>query len=73
MLFPSWTTTAARSLAAPEGGLVRVDPQGRVQKPPFFQSGEKLDSPAVYLDGVLYVGSEPGLSVRHRNGRRAGA
>jgi outer membrane protein assembly factor BamB len=43
-----------------EGGLVRVDSQGRVQKPQFYRSRKKLDSPAVVLEGVLYVGSELG-------------
>jgi outer membrane protein assembly factor BamB len=43
-----------------EGGLSRVDYQGRVQKPQFFRSRHKLDSPAVVVDGVLYVGSELG-------------
>ena len=43
-----------------EGGLARVDSQGRMQKPPFFRSRHKFDSPAVVADGVLYVGSELG-------------
>ena len=42
------------------GGLARVDYQGRIQKPPFFRSRQKFDSPAVVADGVLYVGSELG-------------
>jgi outer membrane protein assembly factor BamB len=47
-------------VSAAEGGLVRVDSQGRVQKPQFFRSRKKFDSPAVAVDGVLYVGSELG-------------
>ena len=43
-----------------DGGLARVDYQGRIQKPPFFRSRQKFDSPAVVADGVLYVGSELG-------------
>jgi outer membrane protein assembly factor BamB len=42
------------------GGLARVDHQGRIQKPHFFRSRQKFDSPAVIADGVLYVGSELG-------------
>ena len=38
--------------------LARVDSQGRIQKPPFFRSRHKFDSPAVVVDGVLDVGRE---------------
>ncbi len=47
-------------ISAAEGGLVRVDSQGRVQKPQFFRSRKKFDSPAVILDSVLYVASQLG-------------
>ena len=47
-------------VSSPQGGLARVDHQGRIQKPPFFRSRQKFDSPAVVADGVLYVGSELG-------------
>ena len=47
-------------ISSPEGGLTRVDSQGRIQKPPFFRSREKFDSPAVIAEEVLYVGSELG-------------
>ena len=47
-------------VSAAEGGLARVDSLGRVQKPHFFRSRKKFDSPAVVVDGVLYVGSELG-------------
>ena len=47
-------------VSAAQGGLARVDSQGRVQKPQFFRSRKKFDSPAVVVDGVLYVGSELG-------------
>ena len=43
-----------------DGGLAKVDYQGRIQSPPFFRSRQKFDSPAVVADGVLYVGSELG-------------
>jgi len=47
-------------VSSQDGGLNRVDHQGRIQKPPFFRSRQKFDSPAVVADGVLYVGSELG-------------
>jgi outer membrane protein assembly factor BamB len=47
-------------VSAAEGGLVRIDSQGRVQKPQYFRSRKKFDSPAVVVDEVLYVGSELG-------------
>ena len=47
-------------ISSSHGGLARVDEQGRIQKPPFFRSRQKFDSPAVIADGVLYVGSELG-------------
>ncbi len=47
-------------VSSADGGLARVDYQGRIQKPPFFRSRQKFDSPAVVADGVLYVGSELG-------------
>ncbi len=50
-------------VSAAEGGLVRVDPQGRAGNPPFFRSRKKFDSPAVLLDSVLYVGSEMGYML----------
>jgi len=44
-----------------EGGLIRVDSDGRRQKPgPYFRSRQKLDAAGVIRDGVLYVGSEDG-------------
>jgi outer membrane protein assembly factor BamB len=46
-------------VCAAKGGLIRVDSQGRVLLQ-FFRSRKKFDSPAVLLDGVLYVGSELG-------------
>ena len=47
-------------VSSQDGGLARVDYQGRIQKPPFFRSRQKFDSPAVVAEGVLYVGSELG-------------
>jgi len=54
------------------GGLARVDYQGRIQKPPFFRSRQKFDSPAVVAEGVLYVGSDLGylfaIDIRNDHG-----
>ena len=47
-------------ISSAEGGLAKVDSQGRIQKPSFFRSRQKFDSPAVVADAVLYVGSELG-------------
>jgi outer membrane protein assembly factor BamB len=47
-------------ISSPDGGLHRIDSRGRIQKPQFFRSRQKFDSPALVADGVLYVGSELG-------------
>jgi outer membrane protein assembly factor BamB len=43
-----------------DGGLVRVDPEGRVGRKPYFRSRRKFDSGAIIHDGILYVGAEDG-------------
>jgi outer membrane protein assembly factor BamB len=47
-------------ISSAEGGLHRVDPMGRLQKPPFFRSRQKFDSPGLISAGTLYIGSEQG-------------
>lgn len=47
-------------ICAYDGGLVRVDPEGRTDNRPYFRSRRKFDSAGVISDGVLYVGSEDG-------------
>jgi outer membrane protein assembly factor BamB len=47
-------------VSAYDGGLLRVDPEGRMQKRAYFRSRRKLDSAGFIHDGVLYVGSEDG-------------
>jgi outer membrane protein assembly factor BamB len=49
----SWISSA-------DGGLIRVDYMGRVQKSPYFRSRQKFDAPGVISGGVLYIGSEHG-------------
>jgi outer membrane protein assembly factor BamB len=47
-------------ISAAGGGLVKVDARGRVQKPIYFRSRQKFDSPGIIARGVLYIGSEDG-------------
>jgi outer membrane protein assembly factor BamB len=48
-------------VSAYEGGLIRVDPSGRVPKRGvYFRSRQKLDSAGVIHGGVLSIGSEEG-------------
>jgi outer membrane protein assembly factor BamB len=47
-------------VSSADGGLHRVDAGGQIQKPQFFRSRQKFDSPALAADGVLYVASELG-------------
>ena len=47
-------------ICAAGGGLVKVDARGRVQKPVYFRSRQKFDSPGIIARGVLYIGSEDG-------------
>ena len=45
-------------ISAFDGGILRVDARGHLQKPgPFFRSRQKFDSAAILVGGVLYVGS----------------
>ncbi len=48
-------------ISALEGGLIKVDSQGRVQKPgPFFRTRQKFDSAGIIAAGVLYIGADSG-------------
>ncbi|MFZ1933164.1 MAG: PQQ-binding-like beta-propeller repeat protein [Thermoguttaceae bacterium] len=48
-------------LSAFDGGLIRVDPDGRVRKSGrYFRSREKFNSAGVIRGGVLYIGAENG-------------
>lgn len=47
-------------LSAYDGGLVRVSPDGKMDRRPYFRTRSKLDSAAIIHGGVLYVGSEDG-------------
>ncbi|NQT15059.1 MAG: PQQ-binding-like beta-propeller repeat protein [Planctomycetes bacterium] len=47
-------------ISAYDGGLLRVDAEGKKTKKPYFRSRRKFDSGGVILDGVLYIGGEDG-------------
>ncbi len=47
-------------ISAYEGGLVKVDPDGRMQNTPHFRSRRKFDSAGIICDRVIYIGSEDG-------------
>jgi outer membrane protein assembly factor BamB len=47
-------------ISAYDGGLIRVNAQGRMAAQRYFRSRRKFDSAAVIAGGVLYVGSEEG-------------
>lgn len=57
-----------------EGGLIRVDAEGkRLKSGPYFRTRQKLDAAAVIRGDVLYIGSEDGyifaLELGDRRGR----
>lgn len=43
-----------------DGGLIKIDPEGRVPTQRFFRSRQRFDSTSVLCDGVLFTGSEDG-------------
>lgn len=47
-------------ICAYDGGLLRVDGEGKAGRRPFFRSRRKFDSTGVVLNDVLLVGSEDG-------------
>lgn len=47
-------------ICAYDGGLLRVDGEGKAGRRPFFRSRRKFDSMGVVLNDVLLVGSEDG-------------
>jgi outer membrane protein assembly factor BamB len=60
-------------ICAFEGGLLRIDAQGRLQKPrPFFRSRQKLNAGGIIHRGVLYVGSEEGCLLAIQLGGEQG-
>ncbi|MGD0896983.1 MAG: PQQ-binding-like beta-propeller repeat protein [Thermoguttaceae bacterium] len=63
----TWTSAA-------DGGLVHVDPRGRVQKPGrYFRSRQKLNAAGIISGGVLYIGSEEGYMLAIELGPERGA
>ena len=70
----SWTMRATPGFSAFDGGLIKVDAQGKTQKPGrYFRSRQKFDSAAVRTGGVLYAAAKAGLRVRHSVGGRQGS
>jgi hypothetical protein len=51
-----------------DGGLIRVDNEGKRARKPYFRSRRKFDSGGVILDGVLYIGAEDGYVFAIRLG-----
>lgn len=60
-------------ICAYDGGLVRVDGEGKPDRHSFFRSRRKFDSTGVVLENVLIVGSEDGyvfaISLDENRGR----
>ena len=54
--------------SAYDGGLIRVDPQGKMAKRSYFPSRRKFDSGGVIHNGVLYIGAEDGYIFAVRLG-----
>jgi len=47
-------------ISAYDGGLMRVDAEGKTTAQRYFPSRRKFDSAGIIRDGVLYIGSEEG-------------
>jgi outer membrane protein assembly factor BamB len=47
-------------ISAFDGGLIKVDAQGQVQKGKFFRTRQKFDSAAILVAGVIYAAAESG-------------
>jgi outer membrane protein assembly factor BamB len=47
-------------ISAYDGGLLRVDANGKTGGRPYFRSRSKFDSAGIIHDGVLFIGSEDG-------------
>ena len=59
-------------ISAYDGGLLRVDNDGKMGQKPYFRSRRKFDSAGVILGGVLYVGAEDGYLFAIRLGPERG-
>ena len=55
-------------ISAYDGGLIRVDNDGKMGRKPYFRSRRKFDSAGVILGGVLYIGAEDGYLFAIRLG-----
>ena len=58
-------------ISALDGGLIKVDPEGRASDR-YFRSRQKFDAPGVIHGGVLYIGSEDGYMFAVRLDDRRG-
>ncbi len=59
-------------ISAYDGGLIRVDNNGKMGRKPYFRSRRKFDSAGVILGGVLYIGAEDGYLFAIRLGPNQG-
>lgn len=62
---PGWSTptidrTGTAWLQLAQGGLTKVEPDGSVNRRPFFRTGQRLDCTGLLIDGIFYVGGESG-------------
>jgi outer membrane protein assembly factor BamB len=60
-------------ISAADGGLLHVDPRGRLQKPGrYFRSRQKLNAAGILSGGILYIGSEEGYMLAIEMGPERG-
>lgn len=58
---PSIDAAGNTYISSKDGGLHRIDADGRLAKPaPWFRTRQQLNAGSIIRDGVLYVGSEDG-------------
>jgi outer membrane protein assembly factor BamB len=59
-------------ISAYDGGLIKVDPEGRIPAHRFFRCRQRLDSAGIVHQGVLYLGSDDGYVFAVDLSRHAG-
>ncbi len=55
-----------------DGGLLKINADGRLQTSPYFRSRQKFNSGGILHDDVLYIGSEDGCVFAIRMGENKG-